>query len=123
MRDKVTLRPDGILYVAVIGKQTDEEVKGSSETSDRLIREHNLKKIKYLVDFSHAGSIAPSARQALQKRMKEMERYQDVRYAIVGLTPALRSLIELYMRAIRPKSKTRFFKEEQEAVEWLKEED
>jgi hypothetical protein len=52
-----------------------------------------------------------------------MERYQDVRYAIVGLTPALRSLIELYMRAIRPKSKTRFFKEEQEAVEWLKEED
>lgn len=56
MRDKVTLRLDGILYVMVIGKQTDEEVKGSSEISDRLIREHNLKKIKYLVDFSEAGS-------------------------------------------------------------------
>lgn len=123
MRDKVTLRPDGILYVVVTGKQTDEEVKGSSEISDRLIREHDLKKIKYLVDFSHAGSIAPSARQALQERMKDMERYEDVRYAIVGLTSGLRSLIELYIRAIRPKSKARFFKEEREAVEWLNEGD
>jgi hypothetical protein len=120
MNDKVVLRPDGILNVIVIGRQTDEEVRGSSALSDRLIKEHDLREIRYLVDFSQVGTIVPSARQALRERMKQMETYQDVKYAIIGLTAAVRSLIKLYMRAVRPKSEIRFFEGEQEAVEWLR---
>jgi len=120
MNDKVILKPDGILHIIIIGKQTDEEVHGSSAISDCLIREHNLEKIRYLVDFSQAGSITPSARQALKERMRVMEYHGSIKYAIIGVSPAVSALIQLYIKATKTKSQVRFFSNEQEAVGWLK---
>lgn len=70
MADKVELLDGGILHITVMGDQMGDDVKYASAESDKLLRENNIKKIRYLVDFSAAGRIDPSARQALRDRLK-----------------------------------------------------
>lgn len=120
MKDRVELRADGILHIVVIGEQTSEDVRFASAESDRLIRENGLEKIRYLVDFSNVGRIAPSARQALRERIDRMQYKGTIRYAILGVTPVLSAVLEMFRKAIRPRAALKFFQDEGEAVAWLK---
>ncbi len=120
MSDKVELLESGILHIIVVGDQMGKDVEYASAESDRLLRENDIKDIRYLVDFSAAGRIDPSARQALKDRLKNVESRGKIKYAIVGLSKALANLISLYVRAIHTESEYRFFKTSDEALGWLK---
>lgn len=119
MADKVEIIEGGILHIIVEGEQTGEDVAFASAESDRLLQENDIKEIRYLVDFSEAGRIDPSARQALKDRLKNVEQRGKVKYAIVGLSKTLANLISLYVRAIHTESEYRFFKTKDEALAWL----
>lgn len=120
MADKVELLDGGILHITVMGDQMGDDVKYASAESDKLLRENNIKKIRYLVDFSAAGRIDPSARQALRDRLKNVESRGKIKYAIVGLSRTLANLVSLYVRAIHTESEYRFFKTKVEALAWLR---
>lgn len=121
MPDKVELLEGGILHIVVEGDQMEEDVAFASSESDRLLRENDINEIRYLVDFSAAGRIDPSARHALKDRLKNVESRGKIKYAIVGLSKALVNLISLYVRAIHTESEYRFFKTRNEALGWLRE--
>jgi hypothetical protein len=122
MGSSVTLQ-DGILYVRAWGECTDEDVTLATGISDNLIDEHSLRRIRYLVDLSGVDKVRPSARQALQERLRNMGQKGDVRYAIVGLSGAFANLVKLFLKAVRTTSGFRFFKDEKEAILWLKQVD
>ncbi len=121
MPSVVELMPDGIIRVTSIGDQSAVDVKTASAETDRLAREHHLSQLKYLVDFSRLGTVRPDARQALRERIKNLEQKTSARYAIVGMNPAASGLLQLFIKAIRPRSKIKFFKTEEEAIPWLSE--
>jgi len=119
MGSSVTLK-NGILYVKAWGDCIDEDVITSTGTSDQLIDEYELKKIRYLVDFSGVDKVRPSARQALQQRLRNMGRKGDVRYAIVGLSATFANLVKLFLKALRTTSEFRFFTDACKAEQWLR---
>lgn len=52
--------------------------------------------------------------------MRVMEHHGSIKYAIIGVSPTVSALIQLYIKATKTKSQVRFFANEQEAVTWLK---
>ncbi|MBN2380322.1 STAS/SEC14 domain-containing protein [candidate division WOR-3 bacterium] len=121
MASSVTLQ-DRILYVRAWGECTDEDVTLATGISDKLIDEHRLRKIRYLVDLSEVDKVRPSARQALQERLRNIGEKGDVRYAIVGLSGAFANLVKLFLKAVRATSEFRFFTDVLQADAWLRDE-
>ncbi|MBN2380323.1 STAS/SEC14 domain-containing protein [candidate division WOR-3 bacterium] len=121
MATEVDLMSGNILHIVSIGEQTAEDVRKATHEVDRLIKEHDITRIRYLVDFTYVGRITPDARQAFRERTARMAVKGKIRYAILGKTPVLAGLLQMFARASRANAVLKFFKSEDDALIWLDE--
>ena len=122
MATEVDLIKGTILHIVSAGEQTAEDVRKATGEVDRLIAEQGITRIRYLVDFTRVGRITPDARQAFRKRTGQMTDKGEIRYAILGVTPVLAGLLQMFAKASKANAVLRFFKGEDEALSWLAEE-
>jgi len=122
MATEVDLIKGSILHVVSAGEQTAEDVRKATGEVDRLIAEHGIRRIRYLVDFTRVGRITPDARQAFRERTSQMTDKGEIRYAILGVRQVLAGLLQMFAKASKANAVLRFFKGEDEALSWLAEE-
>jgi len=119
MATEVKLLSGNILNVVSIGEQTAEDVRKATREVDSLIDRYNITDIKYLVDFTRVGRITPDARQAFRERTKQMADKGRIKYAILGVTPVLAGLLQMFAKASGSNSILKFFNDEETALDWL----
>lgn len=121
MGNNVTITSQGFLHITLIGVQIAEDVESASVEVDRLLSEHKPGTIRYLVDFTRCGRITPSARQAFRERLLRVQQLGEIKYAVIGVSTMLSTLLELFRKTSRTTAQLRFFKTEEMALQWLKE--
>jgi hypothetical protein len=109
------MRSDGILHVTTIGDVDDKIAEISKEAVLKL--ETKVGKAKgVLIDLNKAGKQSPQARKTW-KSMHESGNY--IKVALCGMNPVSRVIASFFLQIMTDK-KTKFFKTEEEALNWLK---
>ncbi len=103
-----------IIRVTAIGEQTLEVANAQREINYKLF-EFAGEKINFLIDLNRCGKNSPEARQ-IWKELSENEKTDKV--ATFGLHPVAR-VIASFVIGISQKNNQRFFKTEEEAINWL----
>jgi DNA-directed RNA polymerase subunit F len=106
----------GILYVRFVEEVTPEEYR---EVSQQILSMPEAERRRILIDVSEASM--PKWSREVRKALAESSTAPpNTRSAVVGISPALRVLSKAIILVAGKRAETRFFKTEQEAIDWLK---
>jgi hypothetical protein len=104
-----------ILYVTVVGEQTEKTALAMKEAVESLLSQAEGK-LDILVDNSKAGKATSEARKIFQGLM-DLKQFRKI--AIFGTHPVARVLASFVIGLSRKKD-VRFFGSREEALAWLK---
>lgn len=106
---------DGIIEIIEVGDQTEETIKTLTAKAASLSKD--LERVLILVDVSEVAHVSIGARVAA-KEISEQLAYEKM--AFVGASPLLAAMVRFISKATRNKRSTEFFKNRDQAINWLK---
>ncbi len=112
---RVYLGEDNMLYCTTVGESDEKKAIAMKESIFKLMNMVEGR-MKMLLDINRAGQVSSGARKT-GKEMLEDEKVGKV--AFVGLHPVARVIASFVMGVSRKKD-MRFFRQEEEALAWLK---
>jgi hypothetical protein len=115
MNQQVSLDSNKNLIVRLSGELTPEEVDSTTERMISLLR--TVEKVRVLMDVRNLTKVPPKAREAMVKRQLPA----SDKIAVVGASSMVRVLGTLVLKVIPNVKASRFFDNEEDALDWLKE--
>ncbi len=117
-QNRIYLGEDNILYISIVG-ETDGKTAATIREIDTKFKGMVEGKAHVLGDLNKAGKQSTEARK-IWKELAEDDRTGKI--AMYGMNPVARVLAAFVMGVSR-KKEMRFFKTNEEALEWLKDAD
>jgi hypothetical protein len=114
MNQQVSLDSNKNLIVRLSGELTPEEVDSTTERMISLLR--TVEKVRVLM-VRNLTKVPPKAREAMVKRQLPA----SDKIAVVGASSMVRVLGTLVLKVIPNVKASRFFDNEEDALDWLKE--
>ena len=106
----------GILHVKVIGDFSKEETLETGQLFKELLKDKPLRQL--IMDVSEAGSLENRETRLTANRVIEEAGITEVAY--VGASSANRMIAKVLMKLGNLKTRSDFFKTNQEGLNWLK---
>jgi hypothetical protein len=114
--NKTILNDNNIIYITVVGEQTDEMALAQKELNHKLFNSVEGQ-LNFLIDLNRSGKNSSKARST----WNELSANDKIKKAAVfGLNPVSR-VIAAFVIGFSVKKNQRFFKTEEEARAWLEE--
>jgi len=115
--NRISILDDSILFIEVIGEQTDDHARAIRQNFQHLFSLFPGK-VKQLVDLNKSGKSSSAARELF--KMLNDPKYTD-KVAIMGMHPVARVLASFVIGTGKKKN-VRIFSGREEALAWLKSE-
>jgi hypothetical protein len=119
MRNKVTLNPNGIVEITVVGNQTSASVNAMAMQAKQLLEQTNAAGEPGLLldDITNIGTTDIAARRAVAAYAKSLP-YKKVAMLGDG-TVVMRVATNLLLRAAGQGPRVKYFEDRQKATAWL----
>lgn len=114
----VTLEPEGIVCVALVGDQSYQTIDQLCQQTLRLVEQLKLqhKPLLGLVDLSRQTGFSTGSNRAA---LESLDKIDYDRVALVTGNPLFGDLARKIIRALGKDDRTKFFETRDEAVPWL----
>ena len=110
---------EGVVRMKIAGKISNEEYrKVNRKMIDTISAEKRTRQIVDLTE-AEAMNIDRKTRKEIAEEMHSSE-VEGTKLAIIGASPMTRMLTKVILAMRKQKSETRFYKNEEEALTWLK---
>lgn len=116
--NRIHILEDSIVYVEVVGEQTDDYAELIQENI-HIIAQSLPGKMRQLVNLNNSGKTSPKCRE-LFKQMNE-ENFSE-RVAVFGMHPVAR-VLAIFVTGFTQQKHVRFFTNKEEAISWLRQND
>jgi hypothetical protein len=113
--NRITVMENSILYIEVIGEQTDEHARLINENI-HMVLASVPGKMRQLINLNRSGKSSPLSRQVFKKLNDE---HISEKVAVFGIHPVAR-VLAMFVTGITQQNNVRFFTNEVEALNWLR---
>jgi hypothetical protein len=113
--NSIVMDADGTMFVKVAGNQDGPSIKKLDDDAIAIIKTLNYKP-NIIFDVSNAGLPDPAGRKLIIESLGRDDFNMQVFF---GLNDALKVVLQLIMRKVMLKGRTKLLKTETEAREWL----
>ncbi len=113
--NRIQILEDSIVYVEVVGEQTDEHAE-LIRKNVHIIAQSLPGKMRQLINLNNSGKSSPKCRE-LFKQLNE-ENISD-RVAVFGMHPVAR-VLAIFVTGVTQQKHVRFFTNKEEALNWLR---